>query len=387
MNMMKMIQMFSVAFSVALLLRVYTHTHTHTHTLYILSECGRAPLNTRIVGGQDAVAGAWPWQASLHNQNGHFCGGSLINNEWVLTAAHCFELDFQWKCLPLVLSPYFRSTAVTGLTVYLGRRTQGTLNPHEVFRNVSEIIKHPGYHHNIRDNDIALLRLITPVTFNDYIRPVCLASSSSTFFSNTKSWVTGWGNIDTDVSLPSPQTLQEVEVPVVGNRQCTCLNKDESITDNMICAGLLEGGKDSCLFDSGGPLVSKQFSFWVQSGIVSFGKQCALCNHPGVYARVSKYQSWINEKITTNQPGFVTFISNGADSDLAFTCNGEPVHVTQMFFLYLNLYLISKVNGAFTTKDISQVKNIPSVISSQCAKEVPLAGTVLQTKYNQEKSN
>uniref|UniRef100_A0A673IWW9 Transmembrane protease serine 9-like n=1 Tax=Sinocyclocheilus rhinocerous TaxID=307959 RepID=A0A673IWW9_9TELE len=275
--------------------------------LLSLSVCGRPPLNTRIVGGQDALAGAWPWQASLHTSSGHFCGGSLISNEWVLTATSpCNYLKKTKPCH----------------SIYEG------VNTNEQSRSVSEIITHPGYISSTNDNDVALLHLSSPVTFTDYIRPVCLASSNSTFFSRTVSWVTGWGNIRT-VPLPSPQTLQEVQVPVVGNRQCKCLNKNfASITDNMICAGLLEGLKDSCQGDSGGPMVSKQGSLWVQSGVVSFGKDCALPDFPGVYARVSKYQSWINEKITSNQPGFVAFTSNGTDGDLAINCDIVPAITT-----------------------------------------------------------
>ncbi|XP_026102150.1 transmembrane protease serine 9-like isoform X2 [Carassius auratus] len=294
----KMIHLLSVAFSIALLMRGCDAQ---------LDVCGRASLNTRIVGGQNASPGAWPWQVSLHRNSRHFCGGSLINKEWVLTAAHCFD-----------------NTSPSGLTVYLGRQTQEGTNANEVSRSVSEIIKHPGYISSTHDNDITLLHLSSPVTFTDYIQPVCLASSSSTFFNRTVSWVTGWGNIRTEVALPSPQNLQEVQVPVVGNRQCKCLYGVSTITDNMICAGLMEGGKDSCQGDSGGPMVSKQGSIWVQSGIVSFGYGCALANFPGVYARVSKYQSWINEKITTSQPGFVTFTFNGTDGDLAISCSGVP---------------------------------------------------------------
>ncbi|XP_051987442.1 polyserase-2-like [Xyrauchen texanus] len=274
-----------------------------------LADCGIAPLNTRIVGGQDAPVGVWPWQVSLHNTNGHFCGGSLINNEWVLTAAHCFQ-----------------STSTSGLTVYLGRQTQSGTNTNEISRTVSQIIKHPNYSSSSYDNDVTLLHLSSPVTFTDYIRPVCLAAADSTFFNRTASWVTGWGNIQTGVSLPSPATLQEVQVPIVGNRQCKCLNGIQTITDNMICAGLIEGGKDSCQGDSGGPLVSKQGSVWIQSGVVSFGEGCALPKFPGVYARVSQYQTWITQQINqpNNQPGFIKFISNGTDGDLSVSCSGLP---------------------------------------------------------------
>ncbi|XP_062382655.1 trypsin I-P1 [Sardina pilchardus] len=261
-----------------------------------LDVCGQATLNTRIVGGQDAPEGAWPWQVSLH-RGGHFCGGSLINSDWVLTAAHCFS-----------------STNPSGLVVYLGRQSQEGSNANEVSRTVSQIIRHPDYDSGTSDNDMALLQLSSSVTFTDYIRPVCLAAAGSTFSSGTTTWITGWGTIASGVSLPSPQTLQEVDVPVVGNSDCSSAYSSNSIgiTGNMICAGLLgQGGKDSCQGDSGGPMVSKQGSVWVQAGVVSFGIGCALAEFPGVYARVSEYQSWINSQISSNQPGFVTFSSSG----------------------------------------------------------------------------
>ncbi|XP_064180643.1 polyserase-2-like [Anguilla rostrata] len=269
-----------------------------------LSVCGRPPLNTRIVGGQDAPEGSWPWQASLHIFGDHQCGGSLITKEWVLSAAHCFD-----------------STFVNPWSVYLGRQNQEGSNPHEVSIGVGQIVLHPDYDAQSSDNDIALLRLASPVNFTNYIRPICLAASASTFHSDTSSWVTGWGAINEGVVLPSPQTLQEVEVPVVGNKQCTCLYGEGQITENMMCAGLSTGGKDSCQGDSGGPMVSKQNSVWVQSGIVSFGIGCARPKFPGVYTRVSRYEAWINSQINTEQPGFVTFSSNGTDSDNSFTCS------------------------------------------------------------------
>ncbi|XP_040918162.1 transmembrane protease serine 9-like [Toxotes jaculatrix] len=270
-----------------------------------LSDCGQPPLNTRIVGGQVAPVGSWPWQVSLHSSGSHFCGGSLINNNWVLTAAHCVS-------------------SIRNVVVYLGRQSQEGVNNNEVSRTVAEFIVHPNYVARTSDNDIALLRLSSPVTFTNFILPVCLAASGSTFYNGTDTWVTGWGTIGSGVPLPSPQNLMEVEVPVVGNRQCNCDYGVGTITDNMMCAGLRAGGKDSCQGDSGGPLVSKQGGRWIQAGIVSFGIGCAQPNFPGVYARVSRYQSWIESNINSNQPGFITFTSTGIDGDLSVTCAGLP---------------------------------------------------------------
>uniref|UniRef100_A0A3P8S6M9 Peptidase S1 domain-containing protein n=1 Tax=Amphiprion percula TaxID=161767 RepID=A0A3P8S6M9_AMPPE len=217
-----------------------------------------------------------------------------------------------------------------GLIVYLGRDTQQSLNPNEVSRTLSQVIRHPDYNPSTNDNDIALLQLSSAVNFTDYIRPVCLAADGSVFPGGTSCWVTGWGNIQSGVALPSPQRLQEVNVPVVTNSDCS--NSYSGITDNMICAGLTEGGKDSCQGDSGGPMVSKNNSIWVLAGVVSFGNGCAQPNFPGVYARVSRYQSWINGFISTNQPGFVSF-----QSDSSLTTGAAP-------FVSMSLLLIVKAS-------------------------------------------
>ncbi|XP_051770091.1 testisin-like isoform X5 [Ctenopharyngodon idella] len=228
--------------------------------------------------------------------------------------------------LKLILTTFFvyffifLSFSIFSLTVVLGRQTQNGFNLNEVSKNVKLIIKHPSYNRHTNNNDIALLKLSSPVTFTDYISPVCLAADGSVFNNGTDSWITGWGNISRRESLPSPNVLQEVEVPVIGNRQCNCLYRVGNITDNMICAGLLGGGKDSCQGDSGGPMVSNQSSVWVQSGIVSFGIGCARPEYPGVYTRVSRYQEWITSFMCSDPPGFVQFTSTGTDFDNNYTC-------------------------------------------------------------------
>ncbi|XP_045892595.1 chymotrypsinogen B-like [Micropterus dolomieu] len=245
-----------------------------------LDDCGTAPLNARIVGGADAVPGSWPWQVSLQTNGLHFCGGSLINNQWILTAAHCFNIP------------------TPNLIVYLGRDTLNLLTPNGKSWTVSQIVKHPNYDKETFNNDIALLKLSSPVTFTDYIRPVCLAADGSAFNNGTTCWVTGWGNIKTETLLSSPGRLQEVSLPIVSNSDCN--SSYGFITNNMICAGLTQGGQGTCFGDSGGPLVTKNGFVWVQAGIVSFVAQegCALPNVPEGFTRVSQYQFWINSQIS-----------------------------------------------------------------------------------------
>lgn len=201
----------------------------------VFSVCGVAQLNNRIVGGVTASPGAWPWQVSLHIQGSHFCGATLINNMWLLSAAHCFfrytytykhknwqyyhsffppfpirEWIFgifnnntnwpykqkqQCKLMKRIRSPGVCVCSSLPVTAFMGRQSQQGFNPNQVFRSVVQTIIHPAYNPITFDNDVALLRLSSPVFFNNFIGPICLAASGSTFFTETDGWVTGWGNI------------------------------------------------------------------------------------------------------------------------------------------------------------------------------------------------
>ncbi|XP_056596456.1 chymotrypsin-like elastase family member 2A [Triplophysa dalaica] len=268
-----------------------------------LDVCGQTPLNTRIIGGEDAQAGAWPWQVSIHVEDNfgsyHSCGGSLINKDWVLSAAHCFKRN----------DP-------SNIVMYFGRRSKSGPNPNEISRKASQMIKHPNYDSSTFDFDIALVQLSSSVDFTNYVRPVCLAAAGSVFAGGTETWVTGFGRLQTGGT--AADTLQEVMIPIVNHIDC---NKaySGSITSNMICAGLLNvGGKSSCNGDSGGPAVNTNGSLWIQSGIVNFGSErCDDPKHPSVFARVSQYQDWIKSFTGNNPPGFVQFPSNGFTSSLS----------------------------------------------------------------------
>ncbi|XP_037546923.1 serine protease 27 [Nematolebias whitei] len=251
-------------------------------------ECGYSPLKEdRIVGGVNAMDGSWPWQVDIQKSGSHICGGSLITDTWVLSAAHCFP----------------NPSDVGSYIIYVGRYQLNAYNPHETSRTVTQVVVPSGYVEPHSGRDVALVQLSSPVTWSNYIRPICLPASSTLFPADMACYVTGWGNIRENVPLQGAGTLQEVQVPIISQSSCQQMYRTDpteqiDILDDMICAGYQEGGKDSCQGDSGGPLVCRMLNgTWVQAGVVSFGLGCANQNKPGVYARLTSYPDFIRSMI------------------------------------------------------------------------------------------
>ncbi|KAJ8021024.1 Hyalin [Holothuria leucospilota] len=247
--------------------------------------CGTNPLfpSTRIVGGEIAYPGSWPWQVLLDYRS-YLCGATLITNQWILTAAHC------------VGDPGARANlnAIILGEVHLTNESVTRVN-----RSVEWIIVHPGYHSIVLDNDIALIQLTEPVEFDDFVSPACLPSDSNIIEEEkySKCYATGWGKTDEYGYIS--MTLLQGQVPLINRTICDQKLKElgpHGITDNMICAGIDE--RSTCNGDSGGPLVCQEADGrWTLVGITSWGYQCGDPESPSVFVRVSKYLEYIESVI------------------------------------------------------------------------------------------
>ncbi|KAJ8976747.1 hypothetical protein NQ317_004299, partial [Molorchus minor] len=222
-------------------------------------------LDGRIVGGTNASILEFPYQVSLRKYGQHICGASVFHSSYVVTAAHCVTGG---------IASQYSIRAGSDYVTTAGKRIK-----------VCTITAHENFNEYTMDNDIAILKLCSPLTFTERILPIALPQYGEVVTEGTAAQVSGWGFVKENGAVST--TLQKVVIPILSQITCRNIYKAYTdLTDNMLCAGLLEGGKDAC---QGGPLRANGKLI----GIVSWGNGCARRQYPGVYTKVSNYRNWI----------------------------------------------------------------------------------------------
>jgi len=258
----------------------------------LLAVRGAAP-GEKIVGGTLAGVGAWPWAVLIGKKfsNGHFqviCGGTLIDDGNVLSAAHCFD-----KVKGLANADTIR-VGETDLNI------GGEGGGHRDI-GIARVLQHPSWNKKTLAHDIALLALASKVEFRPGVVPACMPDNYqgrnlTALLSNPSPTITGWGA--TFVGGGTVSRLREAQVPVVGADECLARYRPVGVrlSERQLCAG--RGGTDTCQGDSGGGMVANNLDGrWTLVGVTSFGVDCARPDFPGVYTRVDQYLDWIRSNV------------------------------------------------------------------------------------------
>jgi secreted trypsin-like serine protease len=250
------------------------------------ADAGEMDLPAKIVGGMEPREYEFPWQVSIRHkvdETSHFCGGSVINENWVLCAAHCMVNE-----------------ETAGLLILAGEYQRSAPSTVRQYLEVDSIYVHENYNPSTMQNDVSVIKLKTPVKFNENVAAVC-APDPDDQYTYRKSQCSGWGTIRSGGTC-CPDVLRYVTMNITTNELCDGVYALANITADMICAsdntGMTE--RDSCQGDSGGPLTVKDADGTFRIvGIVSWGNGCAS-GYPGVYSRVGFLADWITNTITNN---------------------------------------------------------------------------------------
>ncbi|KAL5275167.1 hypothetical protein ACFFRR_001242 [Megaselia abdita] len=236
--------------------------------LVILNVAFGAEDEWRIIGGDFASQGQFPYQVSLQLNSRHHCGGAVISEGAVVTAAHC----------TIGQNP-------TSMKVIAG--TNDLLANH-IEVGVARLLNHPQYNPKTNDYDLALVILNQPLPLGPKIKAIDLADSSNNYPADTMAIVSGWGAINSNLQLPSKLKYAKVQL---WSREFCNPNNIPGITDRMICAGHPSGQISSCQGDSGGPLTVDNKLF----GVVSWGFGCGIAGKPAMYTYIGNLSTWIKQ--------------------------------------------------------------------------------------------
>jgi len=294
----------------------------------LVADCGKPASQltdiytpgSRIVNGKIIKDNSWPWLAAMvkydpnDNTLYQFCGSTVINKDWIVTASHCVADDSQSVMVRTI-------RIVPGSEDLLAAvKSKGIA----ALLKITKVIVHPQYDQpaGSTNNDIALIKLASPLTFTSEIKPACLPNEplnatvnragilKNKYNNRPVAFVAGWGHQQEGGAPQSSSgpvigagsdVAKQVDIEMYTNADCKSRLRGYTFTDQMICGGFEQGGKDSCQGDSGGPLVQKGANgAYELSGVVSWGAGCARAGMPGIYANVHALKTWVLNTIKNN---------------------------------------------------------------------------------------